>query len=328
MSLAHLHVHTEFSLLDGAIKVDDLCQKVQGLGQTAVAITDHGWLSGAIKFTKSAKEAGIKPIIGMEAYLATNGDHKTPAKNGGDTFHLTLLARSAEGYKNLMRLSSLSHLHGFSYKPRIDRSLLKDNKSGLIVLSGCIGAEIPQMIVKKGYKAGMALARDYVEAFGENFFIEVMSHGGTGGVDHVRIEDADGSIAMTESDLNAALVNIADNLGVGIVATNDAHYLDSNHGQHHDTLLCVGMGAWKQKADRMRFPGARHKAWEFYIKSEEEMLKASSESWWSTACANTAIVESMVDSDVVQLGVQSTPKFNIPDDQKFAHWQETGELVL
>lgn len=321
-----LHVHTEFSLLDGAIKIDDLCKTVSELGQNAVAITDHGWISGAIKFVKAAKEAGIKPIVGFEAYLATNNDHTSSAKNGGDTYHLTLLAKNNEGYRNLSRLTTLGHLNGFSYKPRIDRNLLKEHAEGLIVLSGCIGAEIPQTIISNGYKAGLLLAAEYQKVHGENFFIELMTHGSTGGIDHVRIEDDDGSIAMTETDLNIALVNIADRLGVGLVATNDAHYLKRDHGQHHDTLLCIGMGAWKNKPDRMRFPGAKHKAWEFYMKSEAEMLAMSDEDWWKSACSNSALVGEMIEHDVVPLGVQSSPKFKIPDDPDFANWLATGAL--
>lgn len=326
--MIHLHTHTEFSLLDGAIKVDDLCKKVSELGQSAVAITDHGWISGAVKFQTAAQKYGIKSIIGMEAYLATNDDHTSPAKNGGDTYHLSLLARSAEGYRNLSRLTSIAHIDGFSYKPRIDLNLLATHREGLIVMSGCVGAQIPQTLAKQGYKAGLALARRYQEIFGENFFIEVMAHGGIGGVDHVRLEDADGSIIMTETDMNAALVNIADRLGVALVATNDAHYLESEHGQHHDTLLCIGMGAWKHKEDRMRFPGAKHNAWEFYIKDEKQMLDVSTEEWWQSAVKNTDYVASLVEPNVLPMGVQSAPKFPIPDDKKFQHWVETGELSL
>jgi DNA polymerase-3 subunit alpha len=271
MSFTHLHVHSEMSLLDGAIRIPDLCKKAVEHGQSAVAITDHGWIAGAIKFVEAARETDIKPIIGMETYLASDNDRLKPAKSGGDNFHLTLLAKNAEGYKNLMRLTSLAYLEGMSYKPRIDRNLLAENKEGIIVLSGCIGAEIPQTIINEGYNTGLKLARWYAKTFGDNFFIEVMSHGASGGVDHVRVETG-GSILFTESQLNAALVRIADVLGVGVVATNDAHYLDREHGTHHDTLLCIGMGAWKDKPDRMRFPGAAHKSWEFYIKSEAEMV--------------------------------------------------------
>lgn len=306
--------HTTYSLLDGAIKLDPLCKKIVELGQNAVAITDHGWIAGAIKFATAAKENGIKPIIGMETYIATNGDHKSPAKNGGDNFHLTLLARNRTGYLNLMRLTSLAHIEGLSYKPRIDYTLLREHSEGVIVLSGCIGAEIPQTIIDRGLAAGMVLAEKYQEWFGDNFFIEIMSHGATNGIDHVRTDK------MTETQLNEALVAIADRLGVGIVATNDAHYLEQQHGEHHDTLLCIGMGAWKTKPDRLKFPGTEHSKYEFFIKDEAEMRSVQQSPWWEEACTNTAHVASLVENDVVQLGLNVMPKFTIPDDQEFEQW--------
>jgi DNA polymerase III subunit alpha len=323
MGFAHLHVHSEMSLLDGAIRIPDLCKKAVELGQTSVAITDHGWIAGAVKFVEAAKEAGIKPIIGMETYLASDNDINLPAKSGGDNYHLTLLAKNEAGYKNLMRLTSIAHLRGLSYKPRIDRTLLREHREGIIVLSGCIGAEIPQTIIEQGEAMGLKLARHYASIFGEDFFIEVMSHGAHNGIDHVRVEQG-GVVVLTESDLNAALVRIADRLGVGVVATNDAHYLNRDHGTHHDTLLCIGMGAWKDKPDRMRFPGAALKNWEFYIKSEGEMHAVCSEAWWQTACSNTQVIADKIEPNVIKLGQNITPKFKIPDDPDFRAWLESG----
>lgn len=319
MSFAHLHVHSEFSLLDGAIRVDDLVKRAVELGQTAVAITDHGWLASAVKFQSAAQEHGIKSLIGMETYLATGGDMGVPAKSGGDNFHLTLLARNRQGYQNLMRLTSLAHLEGLSYKPRIDRKTLARHAEGLIVLSGCIGAEIPQTIIEHGEQAGLKLAREYQRLFGDDFYIEVMHHGSINGVDHVRIE-REGQVAFTERDLNTALVRIADLLGIGVVATNDAHYLAREHGPHHDALLCIGTGSWLDKPDRMRFPGATHKVWEFYVKSEAEMLDVLKDGWWQSACANTAILADSIEGDVVPLGMNILPKFVIPNDPEFQLW--------
>lgn len=325
MSFTHLHVHSEFSLLDGAIKMDALCKRAAELGQSAVAITDHGWIAGAVKFVQAAKEAGVKPIIGMETYLASDGDISKPAKSTGDNYHLTLLAKNAEGYKNLMRLTSLAHLKGLSYKPRIDHQLLRQHREGIIVLSGCIGAEIPQSIIIDGYEHARDLARSYQERYGPDFYIEVMHHGSTNGVAHVKIENEEtGEVLFTEDDINRALVDIANELGVGVVATNDAHYLVRDHGQHHDTLLCIGMGAWKTKPDRMRFPGAEHRAWEFYIKSEREMLACSIEPWWETACANTAILADSIEPSVLQLGQNIMPRFTIPNDPDFEQWLNTS----
>jgi DNA polymerase-3 subunit alpha len=319
MSFTHLHVHSEFSLLDGAIRVDDLVSRASELGQSHVAITDHGWVASAVKLTTAAKKAGITPIIGMETYLASGNDMSKPAKSSGDNYHLTLLARNAAGYRNLMRLTSEAHIRGLSYKPRIDRNLLAEHREGIIVLSGCFGAEIPQTIIENGEERGYELAERYAEVHGEDFFIEVMNHGSIGGIDHVRVERA-GHTYFTESDLNRALVRIADRLGVGVVATNDAHYLRSEHGTHHDTLLCIGMGSWKDKPDRFRFAGSEHKSWEFYIKSEQEMLAVSDEPWWATACSNTAIIASKIENDVVPIGTNIMPKFQIPNDPEFQEW--------
>lgn len=320
----HHHVHSEFSLLDGAIKVDALCKRAKEMGQTAVAITDHGWIAGAIKFVEAAEEAEIKPIIGMETYLASDGDMSEKAKNAGDNYHLTLLAKDAVGYSNLVILTSLAHRDGFSYRARIDHTLLQEHKKGVIVLSGCIGAQIPETIIKEGLVAGRKLAESYQDMYGANFFIELMAHGSTGGVDHVRqIDKSSGEVLMTETDLNGALVDIAKQLGVPMVATNDAHYLKREHGDIHDTMLCLSMGTFKENLERMRFPGAKQRAWEFYIKDEKEMLAMSNEWWWREACANTQTLADMISPNVIPLGLDIMPQFKIPRDMDFQRWQIT-----
>lgn len=322
MSFTHLHVHTEYSLLDGAIRVPDLCKQVAALGQSSVAVTDHGVLFGAVKFTKEAKEYGIKPIIGFEGYVATDTINK-PASSSGDNYHITILAATREGYGNLMRLTSHGHLRGLSYKPRVDHRLLEAHSAGLIVLSGCIGAQIPSLILSDRLSEAESLARWFREKFEGRFFIEVMAHGSTGGVDHV-IDRVSGK---SETWLNDELVGLANRLGVGVVATNDAHYLERAHGNHHDTLLCIGMGKYKEEADRLRFPGAKEKAYEFYIKSKAEMLEASDAEWWSTAVSNASLVADLVENDVVPLGNQVMPRFTIPDDPAFRVYQRTGLLI-
>jgi DNA polymerase-3 subunit alpha len=319
MSFAHLHVHSEYSLLDGAIKIDELIRRAAENDQRAVAITDHGWIAGAVRFQKAASKAGIKPIIGMETYVATGPDHTAAAKSGGDNYHLTLLAQNREGYLNLMALTSKAHLYGLSYKPRVDYRLLDEHNGGVICLSGCVGAHIPQLIIQDDIAGASRLVEQYQQIWGERFFIEVMAHGSTGGVDHVRIEE-DGRVLLTEADLNNALVDLADKHGAGIVATNDAHYLTREDGDAHDTLLCVGMGAWKEKEGRLKFPGQEYQAWEFYIKTEDDMLQMSDEPWWHTACANTAIIADIVESGVVPTGQSIMPKFEIPNDPEFEKW--------
>lgn len=328
MSFTHLHVHTEYSLLDGAIRVPDLCKQAALLGQNSIAITDHGVLFGAVKFTQEAKKHGIKPIIGFEGYVATGDSIEQPAKSGGDNYHITLLAANRQGYYNLMRLTSIGHLRGLSYKPRIDLRILSLHSAGLIVLSGCVGAQIPQLIVSGRPAEAEKLATRFRDEFEGRFFIEVMAHGSTGGIDHVMVRsDDDKEVLMSESDLNTALVDLANKLGVGVVATNDAHYLERKHGSSHDTLLCVGMGKYKEEKDRMRFPGSKEKAYEFYIKTESEMRMLSEAAWWQTAVSNAGWISDMVTEDVVPLGVQVLPKFIIPADPAFHIYQKTG-LIL
>lgn len=325
MSFVHHHVHSQYSLLDGAINEEDLTKRVAELGQSAVAITDHGVLFGAVKFSKAAKEAGVKPIIGFEGYMVK--DLSLSSKSSGDNTHITLLARTREGYLNLMRLSSIGYTMGLSYRPRIDFGTLAKYSEGISILSGCIGAEIPQLLLAGDESGARLAAAAYSHVFGENFYIEVMNHGATNGVDHVR-EERNGEVIMTETDLNTALVDIANQFGIGLIATNDAHYLNHDHADAQDTLLCLSMGNWKDKEDRMKFPGFDRGAWEFYIKSEQEMLKMSTESWWATACANTQILADSVEHDVVPMGGSHMPKYKIPtDDPGYNTFKRTG-LIL
>lgn len=325
MSFAHLHVHSQYSLLDGAIKEEDLAKRAAELGQNSVAITDHGVLFGAVKFTKACKDAGIKPIIGFEGYMVR--DMSLSSKSSGDNTHITLLARTREGYLNLMRLSSLGYTIGLSYRPRIDFGMLSKYRDGLAVLSGCIGAEIPQLIMAGRKAEALTVAEKYRDTFGEHFYIEIMNHGAINGVDHVR-EEQNGVVILTETDLNMALVDIANVLGVGLIATNDAHYLMKDHADAQDTLLCLSMGNWKDKEDRLRFPGFDEGGWEFYIKSEQEMLKMSTESWWATACANTQILADSVEEGVVPMGGSHMPKYKIPTgDSHYNLFKKTGILL-
>ncbi len=323
----HLHNHTEFSLLDGATRVDALVDRVSELGQSAVAITDHGWMAGAIKLTKACKAKDIKPIIGSEVYIASQEDMSEKAANGGDNFHLTLLCANRDGYANLRRLTSLAYIKGFHYKPRIDRKTLAANAAGIIALSGCIAAELPQAIIDGDSKRAKRLIDFYTKTFGKRFFIELMAHGSTGGVDHVS-EKRDGVVVMGEGQLNAELVRLANLHSIPLVATNDAHYLMGDDGDAHDTLLCMQMGTKKDDPKRMRFPGAEHAAWEFFVKTEKEMKAMSKNKAWKEACDNTAEVARLVETDVIPMGQTVLPKFQIPhDDMGYVIWQRTGLLL-
>lgn len=337
MSFAHLHLHTDSSLLDGMIMSDRLVERVKKLGQPAVAITDHGWIAGAVKLVQAATKAEIKPIIGSELYVTLAGPMTEPSKKSGDAYHLTVLAMNREGYRNLTHLTTKAHVRGFSYKPRVDREALAEHSAGLIVLSGCWGAEIPETIrreVKQTGKIGKQTKQVldwYVKTFGDRFYLEVMSHGATAGISHVRDEDkTTGEVLMDEWDLNAILVEISKKRGIPLVATNDAHYLEREDGPAHDALLCLGMGAYVTKEDRMRFPGAEEQAWEFYVKGAVEMKEAGAGlDWWVDACDMTGEVAARVEDGVLQLKQNVMPTFDIPEDEKLALrvWMEAGILI-
>ena len=227
MPFVHLHLHTIYSFLDGLVKPSELMSKVKNMGMKAVAITDHGNMHGAIDFylnalggSKTLEEAQVKPVIGMEAYISA-GDRTEKTKQ--DAYHLLLLAKDGEGYKNLCYISSKSYIDGFYYKPRIDRSLLKDHSKGLIALSACLGGEIPKALMSGRYDDAVKIAKEYQELFGkENFFIEIQVNG---------LKD--------QEEVNPSLIKLAKEVGAGLVATNDVHYLSPEHAEAQDILFCI-----------------------------------------------------------------------------------------
>src|SRR5678815_5025106 len=210
----HLHVHTHYSLLDGACRVSDLVKRTKALGMDSIAITDHGCMFGVVEFFNDCKKEGIKPILGMEAYMAP-GDRRERSGNAGDAaFHLLLLAQNLEGYRNLIKLSSIAYREGFYYKPRIDKEVLREHRKGLIATSACLGGEVASALMKRDAKNARQIAETYAEIFGpERFFIEVQKH----------IKEQD--------QVNPELAEIGKKLGVGLVATNDVHFLTKDdHG--------------------------------------------------------------------------------------------------
>lgn len=323
MSFVHLHCHSQHSLLDGLLKVDDMVKYAQINGK-AIAVTDHGWLAGVAKFAYAAKEGGIKPILGCEVYIVDNASAKTVEKR--EWWHLILLAKTHEGYLNLCRLSSLAHMDGFYYKPRIDHRMLKKHSDGLIVLSGCIGSEIPQLFLGGRETDALKRIRWYQEVFGENYFIEIQDHAGT--VTHNAVVEG-GTVLYDEHDLNSWLVDQANRAGIGIVATNDAHYLERQHGEVHDTMLAMQTGTWKAAQERLQFPGAREGKFEFFLKTEKEMRLLSKEKWWQAAISNTALVAATVRDDVLKFGSLRLPQYDIPqDDPGFKAWLKQKKLTL
>ncbi|BBB92701.1 DNA polymerase III subunit alpha [Methylomusa anaerophila] len=285
----HLHTHTEYSLLDGAGRVEDLVKRAKELGMSAVAVTDHGAMYGTIDFYKHAKKYGIKPIIGCEVYVAPRSRLDKMTVEGESYYHLVLLAADNGGYRNLIELVSRGYSEGFYYKPRIDRQLLREYSQGLIGLSACIAGEIPALFLKDNPEGAEAVAREYIDIFGQdNFYIELQDHG---------MEE--------QRRVNPLLVDLARRLGVGLVATNDIHYIDRQDAECHDVLLCIQTGKTVDDSERLRFPND-----EFYLKSPAEMAQLFRD--YPAALANTCEIAERCnvtfDFDKIHL-----PDFPVPD---------------
>ena len=252
MSFAHLHVHTEYSLLDGSNKIKECIARVKELGMDSVAITDHGVMYGVIDFYRAAKAAGIRPILGCEVYVAPGS--RFDKETGGDRedryHHLVLLAENDLGYHNLMKIVSRGFTEGYYYRPRVDREILEQYHEGIIALSACLAGEVQRNILRGMYEEGKAAALRYQEIFGEgNFFLELQDHG------------------IPEQKLvNQGLVRMSKETGIELVATNDVHYTYAEDEKPHDILLCIQTGKKIEDEDRMRYEGGQ-----YYIKSEEEM---------------------------------------------------------
>ncbi|NOY83539.1 MAG: DNA polymerase III subunit alpha [Nitrospirae bacterium] len=295
----HLHLHTEYSLLDGANRVSPLISSAKNFNMPALAITDHGNLFGAIEFYQKAKKGGVKPIIGCEAYLAprsrfdkqghgANSDDYNTAIASNPYYHLILLASNLTGYKNLMKLVSLANLEGFYYKPRIDKEILEQHAEGLIGLSGCLRGEIPYLLARDMEKEAYDAADDYQRIFGkENFFIEIQDNG-----------------LDLQVNVNRKLVDLAGKKSIRIVATNDCHYLHKEDAHAHDIMLCLQTGKTVNMPNRMRFETK-----ELYLKSGEEMAKAFSEIPHSIT--NTLRIADMVDLDLT-FGKAHMPNYQPP----------------
>ena len=248
-SFVHLHLHTEYSLLDGAIRMKELMKKAAELGMPAVAITDHGNLFGAIEFYQEATRAGVKPIIGCEAYVAPGSHKDRPSSRRDAAYHFTLLAENERGYRNLVKLVSAAHLDGFHYAPRIDKELLAAHSKGLIGLSGCLAGEVNSAIQANNIEKATASAAEYRDILGvKNFFIEMHDHG-----------------MEAQLKCNRVLPKIARDLGIGLVAANDVHFLRRSDHDAHDVMLCIGTGKMVQDENRMRYVP------ELYFKSPAEM---------------------------------------------------------
>ncbi|HSW78690.1 MAG TPA: DNA polymerase III subunit alpha [Candidatus Babeliales bacterium] len=291
----HLHNHTQYSLLDGLTKVPVLIDQVKDLGMSAVAITDHGTMSGVVEFYKISKAAGIKPIIGMEAYVAARQlTDKDPTKDR-QFFHLTLIAMNNEGYQNLMRLSTLANLEGFYYRPRIDKKSLKKFNAGLIVLSGCIGGEVSDYLRQNQYEAAKKTAEWFKEVFDDRYYIELQDHG----------HPSHPSVWDEQKKVNKWLLQIAKELEIPAVVTSDAHYLRHEDQEAHEILLCVQTGAFL--TDEKRFS---LKEFELFVADPMDVIKR-----WGTTnpelITNSLKIAKRCNVEI-ELGKILIPKFSTP----------------
>jgi DNA polymerase III subunit alpha len=290
-SFVHLHLHTQFSLLDGANQIDPLVRQIKAFGQPAVAMTDHGNMFGAIEFYRKAKEAGVKPIIGCEAYMALGSRHakKDSGLAHNDYYHLILLARNLTGYQNLIKLVSKAYLEGFYYKPRMDKEILKEHHEGLIALSGCLSGEIPYLIGQKDMAGATAVAGEFQEIFGkEHFYLEVQANG----LDHQRIA-------------NAGLIEIHKQLGIPLAGTNDCHYLKKDDSRPHELMLCLQTGKTLSDPARMKFDTDQ-----LYVKSTEEIAPAFAE--FPGAVTNTCRIADYCDLELA-LNKTYLPQYKVPE---------------
>ncbi len=284
----HLHCHTEYSLLDGAIRIDDLCAKAKDLGLPAAAITDHGNLYGALNFYITAKKYGLKPIIGCEVYVCHDHRDKT-SELASRRFHLVLLAQNKTGYHNLVKLVSHGALYGFYRRPRVDKELLRQYSEGIIALSACIAGEVPRAFQREGMEAALTVAREYADIYPDRFFLELQSN------------------SLREQEVaNKALLEIAETLELPLVATNDCHYLNADDADAHDVLLCIQTQAKVSDEKRMRFETR-----ELYYKTPEEMEKAFAHV--PEALRNTARIADMCEDYAFDFKTYHFPRYELPD---------------
>ncbi len=289
MSFVHLHTHTEYSFLDGFCRINPLIKKAKELNMNAIAITDHGDMCGVIDFYKAAKEEGIKALIGCEVYVAAKDMNVKSHENGNTTHHLVLIAKNETGYKNLIKICSQGFVDGFYYKPRVDFSVLEKYPEGLVCLSACLAGEIPQAVLSNDEERAKGLINKYANLYGkENFFLEIQNHG-----------------LAEQKKVNSFLISVSKETGIGLVATNDVHYIEKSDAKYQDLLMCIQMNRKVSETDRMAFETD-----EFYLKSEDEMKELFG--GIPEALENTQKIADMCDLDF-EFGVLKLPKYDVPD---------------
>jgi DNA polymerase III subunit alpha len=316
-SFTHLHTHTEYSMLDGASRLDDLVQAAVADGQPALGITDHGNMYGVLDFYAACRLAGINPVIGTEAYMAGESRHERPVRRGkvddtgGDVdggeklyYHLTLLAETTQGYRNLLKLSSAAYLEGYYYKPRVDWELLERHHEGIIATTGCLGGVVLQALLADDEERALKLAGRLQDVFGrDNLFVELQDHG-----------------LPQQTRTNPALVRIAAQLGAPLLATNDSHYTHRQDSVAHDALLCVQTGALIDDPKRFKFEGEEH-----YLKSAAEMRALFAE--LPDACDNTLLIAERANVEI-EFGINALPEFPVPDEFRADTYEKRADAYL
>ncbi len=286
----HLHVHTQHSLLDGAIQLPNLLKKCAEYEMEAVAVTDHGAMYGALEFYNKAKKAGIKPIVGCEFYIAPGDRAEKISGEAGPAFHLILLAMNYQGYKNLMKLSSIAQFEGFYYRPRIDKEVLQRYSNDLIALSACLHGEVPWLISHNRFEEARSKAIEMKELFGDRYYFELQENS---------IEE--------QQTVNQGLIRLSQELGIKLLATNDCHYLNKEEAHAHDVLLCIQTGKTIKDSKRFKFSSD-----DFYFKSPEEMKKAFD--YYPEAITNTVEVAERCNLEI-ELGQYHFPNFPLPEGE-------------
>ena len=304
MSFAHLHVHTEYSLLDGSNKIKECISRVKELGMNSVAITDHGVMFGVIDFYRAAKAAGINPVLGCEVYVAPGSRFDKEVGGGGDDryYHLVLLAENDTGYHNLMKIVSKGFTEGYYYKPRVDLEVLEEYHEGIIALSACLAGEVQRNIMRGMYAEGREAALRYEKIFGKgNFFLELQDHG-----------------MAEQKSVNQSLIRMSAETGIELVATNDVHYTYEDDVKPHDILLCIQTGKKLEDEDRMRYEGGQ-----YFIKSEEEMRALFP--YALQALENTQKIADRCHVEI-EFGVTKLPKYDVPEG--YTSWEYLNKLCF
>lgn len=284
----HLHVHTEYSLLDGSGKIPNLIARVKELGMKSIAITDHGVMYGCVDFYRAAKDQGIKPIIGCEVYVAAKSMYDKTNNKDNETHHLVLLVKNEIGYQNLMKIVSQASIDGFYYKPRTDHDYLREHSEGIIASSACLGGEVQSNILSGNINKAKEIALLYKEIFKDGFYLELQYHG----VDE-------------QQKVNEELVKMSKELDIPLICTNDVHYINREDSRAHDILLCVQTGKTVDEEKRMRYPSD-----EFYLKSPEEMYETFS--YVPEALSNTVKIAEQCNFDY-KFHESKLPKFPLPE---------------